>query len=160
MTNMKGGVRVFRVDEALAGQWSDSERRVVERGAVTKFARALGLTAPIHYDTEAARCAGYQDVAAPPTFAVTLLPWKIPGVDLPAAGVLHGEQEFEWGEPLCAGDVVTVRGRLEDVKTRTGQQGRMSILSIVSEAHHESGGMAFRARAMLIVTEEGEHASR
>jgi acyl dehydratase len=153
-------MRVFRVDETRVGQWSEAETRVVERGAVGKFARALGLTSVVHFDPAAARSAGYRDVVAPPTFAVTMLPWQVPGLELPEAGVLHGEQEFEWGEPLCASDELTVRGRLEDVKTRTGQQGRMSILTLVSEAHHTSGELAFRARAMLIVTEEGEHGGR
>ncbi len=151
---------MFRIDATLTGQWSDTQIRVIERGAAAKFARALGLTSGIHYDPDAARLAGYRDVVAPPTFAVTLLPWQIPGLELPEAGVLHGEQEFEWGEPLCAGDAVSVRGRLDDIKTRSGQQGRMSIVTIVSEAHHESGALAFRARAMLVVTEEGEHGDR
>lgn len=151
---------MFRVDETRAGQWSDAETRVVERGAVAKFARALGLTSAIHFDPDAARLAGYRDVAAPPTFAVTMLPWQIPGLELPEAGVLHGEQEFEWGEALCAGDVVRVTGRLDDVKTRSGPQGRMSIVTIVSEGYHDSGTLAFRARAMLVVTEEGEHGDR
>ncbi len=129
----------------------------VERGAIRRYALALGLTNAIHYDVEKARVEGYRDVVAPPTFVVTLLPWNIPGLHLPPAGVLHGEQAFDWSQDsICAGDRIEVTGWVADVKTRGG----MHIIGIESEGQHVDRGLAFHARAVLIVTEEVEHASR
>lgn len=142
------------------GQRSQPRSHLVERGAVLKFARALGFDQPIYQSREAAQRAGYRDVLTVPTFAVTLLPWDIPGLALPDAGVLHGEQEFEWGEPICVGDVIEVSGWVDEVKSRAGHDGQMSIISILSEGVHSSGAMAFRARSVLIVTEEVAGESR
>ena len=149
---------MLKLDESLLGQRSEPVVREVERGAIRKFAAALGLDDPIHTAVEAARARGYRDLVAPPTFAVTLLPFEAPGLRLPKAGVLHGEQEFEWGAAICAGDRLTVTGWVEDVKTRSGAGGKMHIISVASEAVNQDGERAFRAKAVLIVTEEVEHA--
>lgn len=143
----------LRLDQDKVGQRSPVRTHTLERGAVVKFARALGSQDPIHLESVAAQAAGYRDVVAMPTFAVTLLPWDIPGLELPGAGVLHGEQEFEWGAPLVAGDQIRVTGWAENVKTRGGQQGTMTIITIASEGWNQDNELAFRARAVLIVTE-------
>ncbi len=145
---------MFRLDAEKLGQRSPVAMRTVERGAIRNFAVALGDRNPLYLSVEAARAQGYRDVVAPPTFAVTLLPWDIPGLEMPHAGVLHGEQEFEWGVPICAGDEIGVVGWVDAVKARSGQQGRMTMITVASEGTNENQEMAFRARAVLIVTEE------
>lgn len=151
---------MLRLDHERLGDHSVPQVYDLERGAIRKFAAALGFHDPIYFSTEKAREAGYPDIVAPPTFAVTLLPWNIPGLELPVAGVLHGEQEFEWDRPLCAGQRVVVTGWVDEVKSRTGQGGQMTMITIASEAAVESGGSAFRARALLVVTEAADHADR
>ncbi|PSR22893.1 MAG: MaoC family dehydratase [Sulfobacillus acidophilus] len=146
------------LDAERLGEHSPWRVHEVERGAIAKFARALQLDNPIHFSPERAHAAGYRDVVAPPTFVVTLLPWEIPGLTLPEAGVLHGEQEFEWAAPICAKDEIRVSGWIEGVKTRTGQQGQMTLITVASEGINQAGEIAFRARAVLVVTEEVAHA--
>lgn len=147
----------MHIEPHRLGARSEPVVHEIERGSIRRYARALGLTNAIHYDVEKARAEGYRDLVAPPTYAVTLLPWNIPGLNLPPAGVLHGEQAFEWGaDPICAGDQIEVTGWVADVKTRGG----MHIIGIESEGQHAGRGQAFHARAVLIVTEEVEHASR
>jgi acyl dehydratase len=34
--------------------------------------------------------------------------------------MVHGGQVFEWGEPVCAGDLVTTTATLTDLRERTG----------------------------------------
>ena len=34
--------------------------------------------------------------------------------------MVHGGQEFEWGEPVCAGDTITTTARLRDVSEKNG----------------------------------------
>lgn len=152
---------VLRLEHETLGQRSTPRLHEVERGAVRKFSAALGFTPSSIYVSEvAAQQAGYRDVVAPPTFAVTLLPWEIPGLTLPSAGVLHGEQEFVWDGPICAGDRVVVTGWVDEVKTRSSQSGQMTLITIASEGVRESGEPLFRSRSLLIVTEEADSGSR
>ncbi|MCY0899436.1 MAG: MaoC family dehydratase N-terminal domain-containing protein [Firmicutes bacterium] len=153
---------MFRIDRECLGEHSLPETREVERGAIRKFAQALGLANPLHFSSEAARAAGFRDLLAPPTFAITLLSWNVPGVQWPAEGVIHGEQTLRLGEPICAGDVITVSGWVDDVKSRRAARGSMHIVSLVSQGFHQWGQEAFWAKAVLIVTEneEAPHADR
>jgi acyl dehydratase len=154
-------MQVLRLDHETLGQRSVPRVHDIERGAVRKFSAALGFQQEsIYVSADEAKKAGYRDLVAPPTFAVTLLPWELPGIELPSAGVLHGEQEFEWDRPICAGDRVVVTGWVDEVKSRSGQSGQMTLITIASEAALESGEPLFRARALLVVTEEAENGSR
>lgn len=151
---------MLHLDHLYLGEHSDIETHEIERGAVGKFARALALTDPIYFSREAAQAQGYRHIVAPPTFVVTLLPWNIPGLTLPEAGVLHGEQAFEWGEPICVTDTIGVIGWVDEVKSRSGRGGQMTIITVASEGDHSDGRMAFRARAVLIVTEAVDDGNR
>jgi hypothetical protein len=42
------------------------------------------------------------------------------GIDL--TRMLHGSQEFVWGEPVCAGDVVVTTATLKDLYGRGGME--------------------------------------
>ena len=149
---------MLKLDPQLLGQHSPPKKCEVERGALRKFAQALGLKDPIYYSLEAAQSQGYRDVVAPPTFAVTLLPWEVPGLELPLAGVLHGEQEFHWENPLCAKDIIYVSGWVDEVKSRANPAGKMTMITVSSEGRQSGGELAFTARALLVVTEEDAHA--
>jgi acyl dehydratase len=80
---------------------------------VREYARAVGETDPVYSDREAARAAGFRDVVAPPMFCVVYSARALgPGVLDPEVGInmatmVHGSQEFVWGEPVCVGDVIT-----------------------------------------------------
>ncbi|MCL8206846.1 MAG: MaoC family dehydratase N-terminal domain-containing protein [Actinomycetia bacterium] len=142
------------IDPALVGLRSEPVTVEVEKGAIRRFAEALGETNPVYFDEAAARAAGYRSLLAPPTFPVTLGRVPVPGLVLPPAGLIHGEQAFEYGEPIVAGDVITLTSMLEDVKTRSGRQGTMTILTLRTEGVNQSGALAFVSRATIIVTEQ------
>ena len=44
-----------------------------------------------------------------------------PEVGINLAAMVHGSQEFVWGEPVCAGDVITTQPRLADVFEKDGR---------------------------------------
>jgi acyl dehydratase len=77
------------------------------------FANAVGEGARVHHARDPAREAGFRDVVAPPMFAVVysagaMGPAIFDGdVGMDFARMLHGSQEFVWGEPVCAGDAIT-----------------------------------------------------
>lgn len=123
----------------------------VERGAIRRFATALGETDPACYDVEAARAVGYRDLLAPPTFPITFGGGPIPGLDLPPAGNIHGEQEFAYQRPIVAGDEITVERRLTGTKERTGRSGKMRLVTIESTGTDAAGQEVFTSRQVIIV---------
>ncbi len=100
----------------------------VGREKIREYANAVGETNPVHLDPEAARAAGYRDVVAPPMFAVVYSAGAVaPGILDPELGInlarmLHGSQEFVWGEPVCAGDRIETTCEVKDLYEKDGKQ--------------------------------------
>jgi acyl dehydratase len=98
----------------------------VGREKIREYAYATGERDPLCLDVEAARAAGHADVVAPPMFAVVYsMPALMAGVFDPEVGIdfarmVHGGQEFAWGELVVAGDEITTTGSLKDVSERAG----------------------------------------
>jgi acyl dehydratase len=111
--------------EVIGKEWPAVEYEV-GREKIREYAHAVGETNPVHHDPEAARAAGFRNVVAPPMFCVVYsAPAVGPGILDPEVGInlaamVHGGQEFVWGEPVCAGDVITTKAKLADVSERNG----------------------------------------
>jgi len=114
------------VDTKAAGKTYEPKTYAVGREKVREYANAVGETNPVHLDVEAARAAGYADVVAPPMFAVVysalaMAPAVLdPEVGINLAMMVHGGQEFVWGEPVCAGDTITTETSVKDIYERGG----------------------------------------
>jgi acyl dehydratase len=99
----------------------------VEAERIAKYADAIGADSPIHRDAEAAREAGFRDVVAPPMFCVVYSGPAMgpaifdPEVEMNFAAMVHGGQEFEWGEPVCAGDQISTTVRCASIEERDGK---------------------------------------
>jgi acyl dehydratase len=99
----------------------------VGREKIREYAHAIGAANAVHFDREAARAAGYRDVVAPPMFAVVYSAGSVgPGVLDPEVGInlalmLHGGQEFVWGEPVCSGDTITTVATFKDHREEDGR---------------------------------------
>jgi acyl dehydratase len=100
----------------------------VGREKIREYANAVGETNPIYFDRGAAREAGFRDVAAPPMFAVVYSAGSVgPPIFDPEIGIdfmrmVHGGQEFVWGEPVCAGDTVTTTTTFKDFSEKDGRK--------------------------------------
>ncbi len=141
------------LDKSLIGRESEPVVHDVEKGAIRRFAEALGDPNPIYVEDEAARQAGYPALVAPPTFAAVLSGNERfrHSLDLGTRALLHGEQQFEYTRPLLAGDRITVKSRVADVQERGGASGPMDILVIEDEGHDPQGALVFRARQVLVL---------
>ena len=88
----------------------------------------MGETNPVHQDRQAAQDAGFRDVVAPPMFAVVYSAGAVgPAVLDPELGIdltrmLHGSQEFEWSQPVCAGDTLTTTATVKDMYEKDGKK--------------------------------------
>jgi acyl dehydratase len=141
------------LDRSLIGRESEPVVHEVEKGAIRRFAEALGEPNPIYTEEAAARAAGYPALVAPPTFPVVLASNERfrHSLDLGTRSILHGEQQFEYARPLFAGDRITVRSRVADVQERAGASGAMDVIVIEDEGRDEKGEVVFKTRAMLIL---------
>ncbi|MDQ3722188.1 MAG: MaoC family dehydratase N-terminal domain-containing protein [Actinomycetota bacterium] len=98
----------------------------VGREKIREYAQAVGEANPLYLDAEAARAEGYDDVVAPPMFAVVYsLPSVWPAlfdeeVGIDFAKMVHGGQEFEWGPVVVAGDEIITTTSLKEVSERRG----------------------------------------
>jgi acyl dehydratase len=99
----------------------------VGREKIREYANAIGASNPVHHERESARAAGYRDVVAPPMFCVVYsAPALGPAVVDPEVGInlatmVHGGQEFVWGEPVCAGDEITTTAEVTEIYERDGK---------------------------------------
>ncbi len=141
------------LDRTLIGRESEPVLHEVEKGAIRRFADALGDPNPLYQDEGAARAAGHAGLLAPPTFPVTLTANERfrHSLDLGTRSMLHGEQAFEYFRPLVAGDRITVVSRVADVQERAGASGPSDVLVIEDEARDDKGELVFRSRATLIL---------
>ena len=117
--------------DAIGKQWPATTYEV-GREKIREYANAVGASNPVHHDREAAKSAGFRDVVAPPMFCVVYsAPAMGPAILDPEVGInlatmLHGSQEFDWGEPVCAGDVITTTADLQG-DLREGRQGLLRL---------------------------------
>lgn len=115
----------------------------VEKGRLRGFALATGQSDRVFLDEEAARAAGYASIPAPPTFLFTLdleredSFYFIHALDIDIARVLHGEQTFTYGAPICAGDRVTLTTEVADIYDRKG--GAMEFVILRTSAINQDG---------------------
>lgn len=111
--------------DAVGRSWPPTTY-AVGREKIREYAHAIGESDPLCLDLEAARAAGFADLVAPPTFAVVycaaaiLPPLFDPEVGIDFARMVHGGQEFTWGELVVAGDEITTTITLTDVSERAG----------------------------------------
>ena len=109
------------------GKSYEPAQYAVGREKIREYARAVGETNALYLDVDAARAAGYADVVAPPMFAAvysvpSLGPTLFdPEIELNIMMMVHGSQEFEWGEPVVAGDEITTTASVKDISERGGR---------------------------------------
>ena len=118
-------------DEMRAAVGVESEPYVndVEKGAILKFARAIGDTNPIHTDEEAARRSRHGGLVAPPTFFRSLRSGEMKvDVKSPYSANLDGGSEWEYYEPVRPGDRITVTTMVSNVFERPGRLGNMLFI--------------------------------
>ena len=115
------------VDASAKGKTYPASEYEVGREKIREYALAIGVDNQVHFDRDAARGAGYRDVVAPPMFAVvysagTMGPAILdPEVGINLAAMVHGGQEFVWGEPVCSGDTITTTAEVKDISEKDGR---------------------------------------
>lgn len=130
-------------DQSHVGRRYEARGQVVDGSAAAAFAEAI---------------AGSDDVfspgTVPPTYAAfyCLFPtlyqlFSDAEVGVNLAGLVHGEQSFEWPSPVRAGDVVDATAVIASVEEKRG----MTFLGIDQEARTQDGAIVCRGRSLMII---------
>jgi len=144
------------LDTSLIGRELPPKTIAVEEGQLRFFAKTVCPGDPIYRDREAARHAGHSAIPAPPTFlfSLDLLAesggeniLQLMGVEL--WRVLHGEQRFVYGEPIYAGDVITLTTAVKDIYEKKG--GALQFVVAETRAENQSGASVGRMLNTIVV---------
>jgi acyl dehydratase len=144
----------------------------VEKGSIKRFADAVEETNPLYWDEEYAAKSKYGSITAPPGFfgwPVKLPPGQTfqrptdisdpPEVAegmraaLAKAGlwrVVDGGIEYEFFLPVRAGDVLSAKSMIKDIREREGKAGKMAFIIIETAYHNKKDELVAKARATAI----------
>ena len=131
----------------------------VEEGAIQRYAKAIGDLNPLFNEPDFASKTKYGRLLAPPGF--TGWPVKA-GLDmfklvesLVKAGapsrLLDGGVEFEFFEPVGAGDVLTATTKIAKVAERETSLGKTMFTTLETTFVNQKGNMALKSRSTLIM---------
>jgi acyl dehydratase len=96
---------------------------------------------PWTWDDEAARASPHGGIVAPPAFAATFAiePFARACVDPELAvnvlRLVHGEQEFEFHEPVRPGDLLETEGEI----TRLQERGNLDFVEVTTTTRNQHG---------------------
>jgi acyl dehydratase len=130
-------------DRPKVGDASEPITFDVERGAIVRFAEAIGDDQPAYAD----------GAAAPPTFPTTFN-FRLPVPSLRAIDperFIHGEQEYAYERPLRAGERITCAARIANVTDKETRLGPSTFVVVETEGRDEAGELVLTGRSTLIV---------
>lgn len=113
-----------RWEGALGTTYATVEHRV-EEARLRDYAELFGYREARFRSDAAARAEGYPALVAPPghaavyTMEAVLAALHSPELGVPFAWNLHAGQSLEFGEPVCAGDVLTTTVTLGEVRPQS-----------------------------------------
>ena len=125
--------------QAAVGVRGEPQEAPVERGAVERFAAAIGDDSPLFPGV------------APPTFLRSMgraVPPLPDGESVPRA--LDGGSEWSYGEPVRPGDTITTTTCIETLVERQGRMGPMIIATYLTEYVNQRGELAAAQRNTVI----------
>jgi acyl dehydratase len=143
---------VFERFEKLVGLASEPVENVVERGAVRRFAEAIGDPNPAYTDEEAAKRSAHGRPIAPPTFPRTFEYGLVAGAEPPDLGLVHGEHRISYERPLFVGETVLCKVEVVEYSEKDARSGRLGFLVTERSGDAPGGERIFTMRDTVILT--------
>jgi hypothetical protein len=129
-------------DESHVGRRYSARGQQIEGDRAERFAQAIAGSDPVA-----------EPGAVPPTYAAVYLMFPAlgqifgdPEVGLNLAGLIHGEQGFEFHRPVKAGDVVDSEAEIVSVEQKRG----MTFVGVDMKATGQDGEPVCSGHALLI----------
>lgn len=140
----------YVTEEALKQIGKAAEPRTldIERGAIRRFAEAVGDENPLFNNDRDARKTRFGGMIAPPTFCRSLMA-AVPDVklDMPGFRGLDGGSEWEYLEPIRPGDRITVQSKIADIRESAGRLGPMVFMTTETTYTNQHGQICAIQRA-------------
>ena len=134
----------------------------IEKGAIKRFADSVEDYNPLYWDEEQAGKSRYGSIIAPPGFfgwpakrGGSLLPKVSMEVGAAAAQagyprLIDGGMEYDFFQPIRAGDVLASLDRIADVVVREGKSGKMILVTRETSYTNQNGALVAKTRQTLI----------
>ena len=148
--------------KAMIGKETVLHYQVTDRD-IRRFAQAIEDPNPLYMDPEYAKNTKYGSVIAPPLFCQMFAYSDVPAsqlkedgspkeidVPLPTERVLGGGSSFEIGEPVRAGDTITVNKKITDIYQKKGKSGILYFVIIDNLWTNQDGQMVAHETATYI----------
>ena len=143
------------IDKKWIGHELPASVLPIERSRLQFFAKAIGETDPVYSNLDAARQAGHRDVLVPPTFLIGLGADDTSVMDavMSAGGdirrLLHGEQAFEYHQPVHAGSRLRFQNAISDLYRKRGGQLEF-VVQETAVSDESSGEQVALMRTVLV----------
>lgn len=138
--------------------------RHVEKGAIRRYAEAVGNDNPLYFDQEYAKKSSYGGIIAPPGFFgwPTKTPCSCTGLadivgELQAAlarggfpRILDGGISYEFFFPVRAGDILVASHRVTNLTEKEGKSGNMIICNFETTYVNQNGDVVAKALQTFI----------
>jgi len=141
----------------LVGKVYPTFRYEVGREKIFEYARATLSTNPYCTDPEFAAKSHYGAVVAPPTFAAVYCHQALRNVfddkelamNIPR--IVHGEQNFEFGEVVKSGDTILTTVTISDIIEKENRKGlNNQFLIMTTESVNQDGELVCNGRWTLV----------
>jgi acyl dehydratase len=132
----------------------------VEKGAIRRYADAVGDNNPLYRNAEYASDSRYASIIAPPGF----FGWPVGDIPMGAgiakaitaamnAGyfrILDAGKSYEFFLPVRAGDTLVGSPQIADITEREGKSGPMFIISFTTTFRNQNGNVVANASQSFI----------
>ena len=141
----------------LVGKVYQTFRYEVGSEKIFEYARATLSTNPYCTDPEFAAKSHYGAVVAPPTFAAVYCHQALRNVfddkelamNIPR--IVHGEQNFEFGEVVKSGDTILTTVTISDIFEKENRKGlNNQFLIMTTESVNQDGELVCKGRWTLV----------
>lgn len=139
--------------ESSIGKRSEKVKNIIERGAVRKFAEAIGDASPLYLDEQAGVASPYKRNIAPPTFPATFEAGTIENLRLPSKGLIHGEQIYHYTRPLFVGEEIYCWMEVKNYYEKSGNFGNMGFLVLTKYGEDADENLIFTEERIVIINE-------
>jgi len=143
----------YVTDEVRKQIGMQSEARIVEveRGAIRRFAEAIGDPNPLFNDEASVRKTRFGGMVAPPTFCRSLGA-AIPEIkiNMPEFRGLDGGSEWEYVDPIRPGDRISVVSKIADIRESAGRLGPMVFITVETSYTNQFNQLCALQRSTVI----------
>ncbi len=141
------------IDQKFVGKEYPVTVYEIGREKMKEYASAVGDANPLYHDREAGAKSAYGDNVAPPNFAAVYnlmgcaQMFFDPELKLNFAMLVHGEQDFEFLQPVKPGDVITTTGRIVDIAAK----GNNDVITFEARSKNQDGDLVTVGRATFVI---------